>query len=109
MTVYDFTSHCLFFPMQVSLRFSTETYSLQLNANPSVQQLQTEVRRATGIPPTKQHLIFKGKVLGKKKDKLSAYGIGNASKILLLVQDVDSKDDAPARRPARAASQHNIV
>jgi hypothetical protein len=87
--------------MQVSVRYGTQTYPLQLPANPSVSRLQNEVRRTVAIPPAKQRLIFKGKVLSKKKDKLSAYGIVNTSKILLVANNSDGRDDLPPRRPRR--------
>jgi hypothetical protein len=52
-----------------------------------------------GVPPAKQSLIFKGHKLGKKKDKLSDYGIQNSSRIL-LISIIDIKDTAQHNKTA---------
>jgi hypothetical protein len=84
--------------MEVVLRYENQNISLHLPANPSIQQLQKEVNHQVQIQPSRQTLIFKGKILSHKKDKLSAYGISNHSKILLFAKCSDSKEDSASRR-----------
>jgi hypothetical protein len=88
--------------MQVCIHYERQNYDVTLrSSNPTVQNLMTEISHRLGVVPARQSLIFKGRRLDKKKDKLTAHGIHNSSKILLFSVS-EAKDDEPAkRRPPR--------
>jgi hypothetical protein len=88
--------------MQVCIRYERQNHEVKLRqSNPTVQNLMSEISHRFGVVPAHQFLIFKGRRLDKKKDKLSIYGIKNDSRILLFSIS-EAKDDEPAkRRPPR--------
>jgi hypothetical protein len=89
--------------MRVTVRYGSETIPISLKqVDASVQQLQSLIRKELGILPAQQRLIFKGKTLNHKRDKLRGYGITDGSKLLLVtLESDDPKDEMEPRRPRR--------
>jgi hypothetical protein len=89
--------------MQVCVRYEGKNHVIALRSpNPSIQNLMTEIAHELGVVPARQSLIFKGQKLTKRKDKLTAYGVQNSSKILLFSAAEATDEEVHAkRRPPR--------
>jgi uncharacterized ubiquitin-like protein YukD len=89
--------------MDLIVCYKRDSFALKLTSA-TVNALSTAISRKTGVPSREQKIIYKGKVLGKKKN-LSEYGIQNGAKILLLRQDLTEQQTKPTRRNARERTQ----
>ncbi|XP_038203540.1 BAG family molecular chaperone regulator 1 isoform X2 [Arvicola amphibius] len=75
--------------VSVTVTHSNERYDLlvtpqQGNSEPCVQDLAQFVEEATGVPLPFQKLIFKGKSLKEMETPLSALGIQNGCRVMLI-------------------------
>jgi len=83
--------------MEVRVRHKSEMHALHLTTNSTVGHLMTQINRQIHVPPREQRLIFQGKTLSDKKDRLIDKHIVDGSKILLVVSPV-VKDGARASK-----------
>lgn len=68
----------------VTVSHRTQTYSLTLNADATVKDLQTRLDELTSVPPHLQKLLYKGKKTVQPEMSLSAAGILDNAKITML-------------------------
>ncbi|XP_021562927.1 BAG family molecular chaperone regulator 1 isoform X1 [Carlito syrichta] len=75
--------------LSVTVTHSNEKHDLHVttqqgNSEPVVQDLAQAVEEATGVPLSFQKLIFKGKSLKEMETPLSALGIQNGCRVMLI-------------------------
>jgi uncharacterized ubiquitin-like protein YukD len=96
--------------MDVCVRYNADVFAFKVPPSATVTRLRTLLKQSTGIPPAEQKIIFKGKILGKKKEKLSDYNIGSGSKLLLFQEaSQEKKDSSATRRPNRREKSLNAA
>ncbi|KAG8442553.1 hypothetical protein GDO86_011376 [Hymenochirus boettgeri] len=73
----------------VTLTHGSEKHKLQVvgpeeNWEPTLQDMALRVEQVTGVPLTSQKLIFKGKSLKEMEQPLSALGVKDGCKVMLI-------------------------
>ena len=63
----------------------SDDFDLSINSDASVDDLKEEIEKKSSIPPTKQRLIYRGKVL-KSDKKLKDYSISDGSTVHFIVR-----------------------
>jgi hypothetical protein len=100
--------------MNVIVRYAGAVIPLALKqADASVPQLQSQIRKEFGFAPSQQRIIFKGKVLSHKREKLQSYGILDGFKVLLLADETSAQPEElgprRGRRPPRSERVGGIL
>ncbi|KAM6170090.1 BAG family molecular chaperone regulator 1 [Rhynchocyon petersi] len=70
----------------------------QGTSEPVVQDLAQRVEEATGVPLSFQKLIFKGKSLKDMEQPLSALGIQNGCRVMLIGKKNNSKEEVELKK-----------
>uniref|UniRef100_A0A8D2C4V6 BAG family molecular chaperone regulator 1 n=1 Tax=Sus scrofa TaxID=9823 RepID=A0A8D2C4V6_PIG len=89
--------------LSVTVTHSNEKHDLQVIpqegcSEPIVQDLAQVVEEATGVPLPFQKLIFKGKSLKEMKTPLSALGIQNGCRIMLIGKKNSSEEEVELKK-----------
>ena len=72
--------------LRLFVKFGKDTYEIESNPAARVADLESVIEERTGVPPPKQKLLFKGKVLSNETP-LEANGIGNGARLMLLATE----------------------
>ena len=93
----------LCFLQHFSLSPGNEKHDLQVtpqegNSEPIVQDLAQVVEEATGVPLPFQKLIFKGKSLKEMEMPLSALGIQNGCRVMLIGKKNSPEEEAELKK-----------
>lgn len=70
---------------KLHIKHGAQTLELALQSSSTVEDLHLQLQDLTGAFVRKQKLIYKGKVLASPKQQLSAAGLGDGAKIMLMV------------------------
>lgn len=89
--------------ISVTVTHSNEKYDLlvtpqQGNSEPIVQDLAQLVEEATGVPLPFQKLIFKGKSLKEMEAPLSALGMQNGCRVMLIGEKSNSEEEVELKK-----------
>ncbi|XP_057646531.1 BAG family molecular chaperone regulator 1 [Chionomys nivalis] len=89
--------------VSVTVTHSNERYDLlvtpqQGNSEPCVQDLAQLVEEATGVPLPFQKLIFKGKSLKEMETPLSALGIQNGCRVMLIGEKSNPEEEVELKK-----------
>ncbi|DAA26643.1 BAG family molecular chaperone regulator 1 isoform X1 [Bos taurus] len=89
--------------LSVTVTHSNEKHDLQVtpqegNSEPIVQDLAQVVEEATGVPLSFQKLIFKGKSLKEMEMPLSALGIQNGCRVMLIGKKNSPEEEAELKK-----------
>uniref|UniRef100_A0A8C6DEQ7 BAG family molecular chaperone regulator 1 n=1 Tax=Moschus moschiferus TaxID=68415 RepID=A0A8C6DEQ7_MOSMO len=89
--------------LSVTVTHSNEKHDLQItpqegNSEPIVQDLAQVVEEATGVPLPFQKLIFKGKSLKEMEMPLSALGIQNGCRVMLIGKKNSPEEEAELKK-----------
>lgn len=89
--------------ISVTVTHSNERYDLlvtpqQGNSEPVVQDLAQLVEEATGVPLPFQKLIFKGKSLKEMETPLSALGMQNGCRVMLIGEKSNSEEEVELKK-----------
>lgn len=89
--------------LSVTVTHSNERYDLlvtpqQGNSEPVVQDLAVLVEEATGVPLPFQKLIFKGKSLKDMETPLSALGIQNGCRVMLIGEKSNPEEEVELKK-----------
>ena len=89
--------------LSMTVTHSNEKHSLQVtpqegNSEPVVQDLAQVVEEATGVPLPFQKLIFKGKSLKEMEMPLSALGIQNGCRVMLIGKKNSPEEEAELKK-----------
>ncbi|KAK7810621.1 hypothetical protein U0070_022957 [Myodes glareolus] len=89
--------------VSVTVTHSNERYDLlvtpqQGNSEPCVQDLAQLVEDATGVPLPFQKLIFKGKSLKEMETPLSALGIQNGCRVMLIGEKSNPEEEVELKK-----------
>ncbi|OWK07173.1 BAG1 [Cervus elaphus hippelaphus] len=89
--------------LSVTVTHSNEKHDLQVtpqegNSEPIVQDLAQVVEEATGVPLPFQKLIFKGKSLKEMEMPLSALGIQNGCRVMLIGKKNNPEEEAELKK-----------
>lgn len=91
--------------LNFSVSYRGQTHNLNLPADTPVLTLQVQLNDLTGVPPTLQKLIYKGKKAQKGEDATIAdVGIKNGAKVQLLgttTQELDGLKSAESEQQRR--------
>ncbi|KAM6445368.1 BAG family molecular chaperone regulator 1 isoform 3-T3 [Rhynochetos jubatus] len=76
-------------PVTVTVTYSNEKHSIQVasqqeNGEPTLQDMAVLIEQVTGVPVPFQKLIYKGKSLKEMEQPLSALGVKNGCKVMLI-------------------------
>ncbi|KAL1777155.1 BAG family molecular chaperone regulator 1 [Sigmodon hispidus] len=89
--------------LSVTVTHSNEKYDLlvtpqQGNSEPTVQDLAQLVEEATGVPLPFQKLIFKGRSLKEMETPLSALGIQNGCRVMLIGEKSNPEEEVELKK-----------
>ncbi|KAM4704709.1 BAG family molecular chaperone regulator 1 isoform 2-T2 [Rhinophrynus dorsalis] len=75
--------------LAITLTHGSEKHKLQVvgqeeNEEPTLQDMALIVEQVTGVPLTSQKLIYKGKSLKEMQQTLTALGVKNGCKVMLI-------------------------
>lgn len=89
--------------VSVTVTHSNERYDLlvtpqQGNSEPCLQDLAQLVEEATGVPLPFQKLIFKGKSLKEMETPLSALGIQNGCRVMLIGEKSNPEEEVELKK-----------
>ncbi|XP_023421256.1 BAG family molecular chaperone regulator 1 isoform X1 [Cavia porcellus] len=89
--------------LNVTVTHSSEKHDLHVTAQqdrtePVVQDLARAVEEATGVPLTFQKLIFKGKSLKEMEMPLSALGIQNGCRVMLIGEKSNPEEEVELKK-----------
>ncbi|KAM5300591.1 BAG family molecular chaperone regulator 1 [Ctenodactylus gundi] len=89
--------------LSVTVTHSNEKHELQItsqqgSSEPIVRDLAQVVEEATGVPLTFQKLIFKGKSLKEMETPLSALGIQNGCRIMLIGKKSNPEEEVELKK-----------
>ena len=87
---------------EVKIKIKT-TYTPDINvvtikSDSKVEEIMKEIEKYSGIPPSGQKLIFKGKIL-KPEEPISTYKIENDS-VVIMVKTVAAQNPQPSQSPS---------
>ncbi|XP_069476644.1 BAG family molecular chaperone regulator 1 isoform X1 [Ambystoma mexicanum] len=87
----------------VTVSYGSEKHKLQISAQgdaaePTLQDMAVIIEQITGVPITFQKLIYKGKSLKEMDKPLSALGIKNGCKVMLIGKRNSPEEDAELRK-----------
>ncbi|XP_054048235.1 BAG family molecular chaperone regulator 1 isoform X1 [Rissa tridactyla] len=76
-------------PVTVTVTYSNEKHSIQVasqqeDGEPTLQDMAVLIEQVTGVPVPFQKLIYKGKSLKELEQPLSALGVKNGCKVMLI-------------------------
>ncbi|XP_021384418.2 BAG family molecular chaperone regulator 1 isoform X2 [Lonchura striata] len=76
-------------PVTVTITYSNEKHSIQVasqqeDGEPTLQDMAVLIEQVTGVPVPFQKLIYKGKSLKELEQPLSALGVKNGCKVMLI-------------------------
>ncbi|XP_021244182.1 BAG family molecular chaperone regulator 1 isoform X2 [Numida meleagris] len=76
-------------PVTVTVTYSNEKHNIQVasqqeDGEPTLQDMAVLIEQATGVPVPFQKLIYKGKSLKELEQPLSALGVKNGCKVMLI-------------------------
>ncbi|XP_074680725.1 BAG family molecular chaperone regulator 1 isoform X3 [Strix aluco] len=76
-------------PVTVTVTYSNEKHSIQVasqqeDGEPTLQDMAVLIEQVTGVPVHFQKLIYKGKSLKELEQPLSALGVKNGCKVMLI-------------------------
>lgn len=89
--------------LSVTVTHSNEKHDLHVtpqqgSSEPVVQDLAQVVEEATGVPQPFQKLIFKGKSLKEKETPLSALGIQNGCRVMLIGEKSNPEEETALKK-----------
>ncbi|KAM8967323.1 BAG family molecular chaperone regulator 1 [Pelodytes ibericus] len=93
--------------LAITLIHGSEKHKVQLdglgagldeNYEPTVQDMALVVEKITGVPLTSQKLIFKGKSLKEMDHTLSAVGVKNGCKVMLIGKKNCPEEDSELKK-----------
>lgn len=89
--------------LSVTVTHSSEKHDLlimpqQGDGEPTVQDLAQAVEEVTGLPPPFQKLIFKGKSLKEMETPLSALGIQNGCRVMLIGEKSNPEEEVELKK-----------
>uniref|UniRef100_A0A8C5PIY3 BAG family molecular chaperone regulator 1 n=1 Tax=Leptobrachium leishanense TaxID=445787 RepID=A0A8C5PIY3_9ANUR len=87
----------------ITLTHGSEKHKLPVSGQdgsdePTVQDMALAVEQVTGVPLTSQKLIFKGKSLKEMEQSLSALGIKNGCKVMLIGKKNCPEEDSELKK-----------
>ncbi|XP_015137814.1 BAG family molecular chaperone regulator 1 isoform X1 [Gallus gallus] len=76
-------------PVSVTVTYSNEKHNIQVasqqeDGEPTLQDMAVLIEQVTGVPVSFQKLIYKGKSLKELEQPLSALGVKNGCKVMLI-------------------------
>ncbi|XP_065484829.1 BAG family molecular chaperone regulator 1 isoform X4 [Caloenas nicobarica] len=76
-------------PVTVTVTYSNEKHSIQVaspqeDGEPTLQDMAVLIEQVTGVPVPFQKLIYKGRSLKELEQPLSALGVKNGCKVMLI-------------------------
>ena len=76
--------------MRLSLTYGRQTHEVNAEAETRIIDLKQQIEQVTLVWPSKQRLIYRGKVL-QDEQSLSAAGLQDRAKLMLMCSDNASK------------------
>ncbi|XP_069075647.1 BAG family molecular chaperone regulator 1 isoform X1 [Pleurodeles waltl] len=89
--------------VNVTVSYGSEKHKLQIVAQedgdePTLQDMAVMLEQITGVPLSFQKLIYKGKSLKEMEKPLSALGVKNGCKVMLIGKRNSPEEDAELRK-----------
>uniref|UniRef100_A0A8D0H5E9 BAG family molecular chaperone regulator 1 n=1 Tax=Sphenodon punctatus TaxID=8508 RepID=A0A8D0H5E9_SPHPU len=90
-------------PVTVTVTYSNEKHSIQIasqqeDSEPTLQDMALQIEQVTGVPVTFQKLIYKGKSLKEMEQPLSALGVKNGCKVMLIGKRNSPEEEAELKK-----------
>ncbi|XP_064006098.1 BAG family molecular chaperone regulator 1 isoform X1 [Pogoniulus pusillus] len=90
-------------PVTVTVTYSNEKHSIQVasqqeDGEPTLQDMAALVEQVTGVPVPFQKLIYKGKSLKELEQPLSALGVKNGCKVMLIGKRNSPEEEAELKK-----------
>ncbi|XP_016279255.2 BAG family molecular chaperone regulator 1 isoform X1 [Monodelphis domestica] len=89
--------------MTVTVTYNNEKHSIQVvaqqeNSEPTLQDLALLIEQVTGVPLAFQKLIYKGKSLKEMEQPLSALGVKNGCRVMLIGKKNSPEEEAELKK-----------
>eukprot|EP00123_Amoebidium_parasiticum_P007398 comp18095_c0_seq1/m.18730 comp18095_c0_seq1/g.18730 ORF comp18095_c0_seq1/g.18730 comp18095_c0_seq1/m.18730 type:complete len:472 (-) comp18095_c0_seq1:684-2099(-) len=84
--------------LNVVVRWAKHSFELQINPRQDLRVFRQQVHKATGVNPSRQKLLFHGRVI-KDDTNLQSLGLKEGSTILLMGSVEDLDEPGPSERP----------
>lgn len=92
-------------PININIKASNDQkYSIEFDTEKTVLELKQEIEKVASIEPTRQRLIYSGRVLSKDEEKVETYKVKDGNTLHL----VQAKAPAPASTESTTAPQPQI-
>ncbi|KAM6101215.1 BAG family molecular chaperone regulator 1 isoform 3-T3 [Theristicus caerulescens] len=90
-------------PVTVTVTYSNEKHSIQVasqqeDGEPTLQDMAVLIEQVTGVPVPFQKLIYKGKSLKELEQPLSALGVKNGCKVMLIGKRNSPEEEAELKK-----------
>ncbi|KAM6142309.1 BAG family molecular chaperone regulator 1 isoform 2-T2 [Phoenicopterus ruber ruber] len=90
-------------PVTVTVTYSSEKHSIQVasqqeDGEPTLQDMAVLIEQVTGVPVPFQKLIYKGKSLKELEQPLSALGVKNGCKVMLIGKRNSPEEEAELKK-----------
>ncbi|XP_037235904.1 BAG family molecular chaperone regulator 1 isoform X5 [Falco rusticolus] len=90
-------------PVTVTVTYSNEKHSIRVasqqeDSEPTLQDMAVLIEQVTGVPVPFQKLIYKGKSLKELEQPLSALGIKNGCKVMLIGKRNSPEEEAEVKK-----------
>ncbi|KAM6373298.1 BAG family molecular chaperone regulator 1 isoform 2-T2 [Alca torda] len=90
-------------PVTVTVTYSNEKHSIQVasqqeHGEPTLQDMAVLIEQVTGVPVPFQKLIYKGKSLKELEQPLSALGVKNGCKVMLIGKRNSPEEEAELKK-----------
>ncbi|XP_054020172.1 BAG family molecular chaperone regulator 1 [Dryobates pubescens] len=90
-------------PVTVTVTYSNEKHSIQVasqqeDGEPTLQDMAALIEQVTGVPVPFQKLIYKGKSLKELEQPLSALGVKNGCKVMLIGKRNSPEEEAELKK-----------
>ncbi|XP_044517492.1 BAG family molecular chaperone regulator 1 [Gracilinanus agilis] len=89
--------------MTITVTYNNEKHSIQVvaqqeNSEPTLQDLALLIEQVTGVPLAFQKLIYKGKSLKEMEQPLSALGVKNGCRVMLIGKKNSPEEEAELKK-----------
>ncbi|XP_061850993.1 BAG family molecular chaperone regulator 1 isoform X7 [Colius striatus] len=90
-------------PVIVTVTYSNEKHNIQVaskqeDGEPTLQDMAVLIEQVTGVPVPFQKLIYKGKSLKELEQPLSALGVKNGCKVMLIGKRNSPEEEAELKK-----------
>ncbi|XP_013808277.1 BAG family molecular chaperone regulator 1 isoform X3 [Apteryx mantelli] len=90
-------------PVTVTVTYGNEKHSIQVashqeDGEPTLQDMALLIEQVTGVPVPFQKLIYKGKSLKEMEQPLSALGVKNGCKVMLIGKRNSPEEEAELKK-----------